>query len=166
MIRPLRFWPDPVLQTPCPPVDPADPAIAELAADMIETLYHAQGRGLAAPQVGVAARVFVTDVTWKDGTPAPRIFLNPRIVDHATTLATNDEACLSIPGIAIPVTRPDEIELEWQDPGGALRRDRFTGMSAVIMQHELDHLDGVVTFDRVEAADRDAYLRAYDEAQV
>lgn len=156
----IRLWPDPVLRRVCEPV--ADPAsVAQFAQDMLETMYAAPGRGLAAPQVGRALRLFVMDVAWKDGPPDPFICINPEIVDSAEARVTGGEACLSIPGVTAEVPRAPWIVLRWQTPDGAWEERRLDGAAAICAQHEYDHLDGLVTFDRVAPTARAALEAAY-----
>ncbi|SHI48199.1 peptide deformylase [Shimia gijangensis] len=145
---PILHWPDTRLATVCERVDRPS-AISQLAEKMLRTMYDAKGRGLAAPQVGVLARLFVMDPTWKDSAESPYVCINPQITDRSEELVTGEEACLSIPGISADVTRHAEITLWWQDVDSVWVEERLTGFAAVCAQHELDHLDGVVIFDRV-----------------
>lgn len=146
--------PDPRLRRVCTPVVRIDEGIRELAADMLETMYAAPGRGLAAPQVGITLRLFVVDTTWKEGTPNPRVFVNPVILDTSDTMATRTEGCLSIPGVPCDVTRPEEITLQWTDLDGAILTERLRGIDAVCVQHEFDHLNGRLCIDLVDEWDR------------
>ena len=162
-VLPILTWPDARLSTLCTPVD-AGEDIGALVADMFETMYAAPGRGLAAPQVGVLKRIFVTDTTWKEASGTPMVFVNPRITGQSEQRAGREEGCLSIPGITIEVERPAWVDLAWTDAEGTELAQRFDGFAAVCVQHELDHLDGIVTFDRVGPLDRrqaeDRYARA------
>ena len=156
-LRPILLWPDPRLAQACAPVDSPDPA---LIADLLDTMYHAGGRGLAAPQVGVLRRVFVVDVTWKEGPPTPCAFVNPVVIDESRDdLRSLDEQCLSIPDLPMPVLRPHRIALRWQSPDGAAMTADFEGIAARCILHELDHLDGRVILDH-QAPDRRAELDA------
>jgi peptide deformylase len=148
--RALVIHPDPRLRVTCTPVVEFDSHLATLAADMLDTVYQAQGRGLAAPQVGLTVRMFVTDVTWKKGAPDPHVFVNPSVIRASTGRQIYDEACLSIPGQSRRLARPAEVVLRYQDLTGAWHEDRFTGPAAVIVQHEADHLDGILILDRDE----------------
>jgi peptide deformylase len=144
----VRLWPDPVLSRVAGPV--TDLATAQvLAADMLDTMYHAQGRGLAAPQAGVSLRVFVMDATWKEGTPAPQVFVNPVILSRSDDVAVGPEGCLSIPDITTDIARATAIRLRWTDLDGASHEAGLTGFHAICAQHEIDHLDGIVTLDRL-----------------
>ncbi|WP_341368563.1 peptide deformylase [Yoonia sp. BS5-3] len=143
----LRFEGDPVLRTVCAPVTVFDPALADLISDMFATMYAAPGRGLAAPQVGVTGRIFVTDVTWKDQDPTPIAFVNPEIRGQADEVVIGTEACLSIPGRAFGVSRPVWVDARWQDAEGRAQEARLTGPQAICFCHELDHLNGVLITD-------------------
>lgn len=149
-LLPIRLWPDPVLSVPCGPAIP-DNATRALAGDMLETMYAAPGRGLAAPQVGHSLRLFVMDTTWREGTPAPRIVMNPQILWQSPQRITGPEGCLSIPGIVTQIERASEIRLRWSDLDGVVHDETLTGFAAICAQHEYDHLDGIVTFDRLDA---------------
>ena len=127
---------------------PVDLVDATLIEDLFDTVYHAKGRGLAAPQVGVLQRVFVVDVSWKDAAPAPWAFVNPVVTaESREDMRSMDEQCLSIPDLPMPVLRPYRIDLRWQTPEGETREGRFEGSAARCILHELDHLDGRVILD-------------------
>ena len=143
---PILTHPDPILRAVCTPV--AGDA-TRLARDMLDAMYAAPGRGLAAPQVGVTERLFVMDATWKEGLPDPRVFVNPEIVAREGRQA-NEEACLSIPGVPRRVARPARVTLEWDGAAGR-RREDFEGFAAACVCHEMDHLDGVLILDHPEA---------------
>lgn len=157
-VLPILRWPDPRLATPCAPVD-GD--VAQLAADLLETMYAAPGRGLAAPQVGVLKRLFVMDVAWKTGPPDPSVCINPTILWRSDEVAEGDEGCLSIPGISARVARAVAIRLAWTTLDGDRREADLTGFAAICAQHECDHLDGLVTFDRLSPGARAAALAEY-----
>ena len=147
-ILPILRWPDPRLSTLATPAA-ADDGALRLAQDMLDTMYAAEGRGLAAPQIGVLSRVFVMDANWKTGPRMPEIFLNPDIIWRSQTTAASPEACLSIPGPVTLVTRATEIILRWITPEGAIAAQKLIGFRAICAQHEIDHLDGIVTLDRL-----------------
>ncbi|MDK3020246.1 peptide deformylase [Pseudodonghicola flavimaris] len=148
-VLPILKWPDPRLSTVCSPVGAAVAPLQELIADMFDTMYAAPGRGLAGPQVGAMQRLFVMDVTWKEGARSPVVMIDPEILDRSPELVTGEEGCLSIPGITADVARPDWVVMAWTDATGARRQERLDGFAARCAQHELDHLDGRVTFDRL-----------------
>jgi len=150
-IRAVVQFPDPVLRVRCAPVVDIDDTLRALAADMLDTMYAAQGRGLAAPQVGLTTRLFVTDMGWKSGKPVPQIWINPEIVWASAGRQVYEEACLSIIGTARRLARPSRIALTWLDENGAAQQEQFTGVAAVIVQHETDHLNGVLMIDHPTA---------------
>ncbi len=143
----LRFDGDPVLRGVAVPVASFDAGLTTLISDMFETMYAAPGRGLAAPQVGVSSRVFVTDVTWKDAKRTPIVFVNPEITARAEETSIGTEACLSIPERAFDVARPVWVAARWRDAQGAGHEARFEGPQAICFCHELDHLNGVLITD-------------------
>lgn len=162
-LRAIVRWPDPHLSTACAPVAEITSDIVTLAQDMLETMYAAPGRGLAAPQVGVLLRVFVVDTEWKDARPDPQVFINPEVVARSASKAMQAEGCLSIPGVTVNVVRPDSICMQWTDLDGIEHEAAFSGFAAACVQHELDHLDGIVTLDRLNAEERAEVLADYDE---
>ena len=147
MTRPILEVPDPALRTVCAPVTRFDAALAALTEEMFAAMYAAPGRGLAAPQIGVLERVFVMDVTWKDGIHAPRVFINPEIVSADPVRVVNEENCLSIPRHPVQVARPQSVRMRWQDLQGRAQEETFEDTAAVIVQHERDHLDGILCTD-------------------
>lgn len=147
-VLPILRWPDPRLTMPCATAT-IGPALNRLAADMLDTMYAAPGRGLAAPQVGVSLRLFVMDTTWKEGIRSPVVAVNPQILWRSPGTVTGPEGCLSIPGPLPNVTRATEIDLSWTDLDGTPRHERLTGFAAICAQHEYDHLDGILTLDHL-----------------
>lgn len=150
-VLPILRWPDARLTQVC---EAACGDVSALSADLLDTMYAAKGRGLAAPQVAQMLRLFVMDMTWKEDAPTPRVFVNPEVVALSDDLEAGEEACLSIPGVAARVLRPAEILVRWTDLDGAGHEDRMTGFAARCVQHELDHLNGLVIFDRLSPAHR------------
>jgi len=150
----LRLWPDPVLSQNCERIDLSDPDLPTLIQDLLDTMYAAKGRGLAAPQIGVTKQVFVVDVSWKEGVRDPRIFINPRAVVGTGEDTTMDEQCLSIPDVPMPVTRNERVQLGFDTPDGSYVFATFEGMLARCIQHEFDHLKGTVIFDHQTPEDR------------
>lgn len=160
MLLPILRWPDPRLSQPCAPAL-LDADLRRLAADMLETMYAAPGRGLAAPQVGKLVRMFVMDVAWKTGTPEPMVFVNPDIEPFGDRV-TGPEGCLSIPGPVTEIARAAQVRVRWTDLDGRLQAATFTGFAAVCVQHEYDHLDGILTLDHLTP---EARVRAEAEVQ-
>ena len=160
MILPILRWPDPRLSTACAPAVLSD-GLRALAADMLETMYAAPGRGLAAPQVGALVRLFVMDVGWREGTPTPVVAVNPEILWSSDTRLVGPEGCLSIPGPTALVERADTVRLRWTGLDGQVHEELLAGMAAICAQHEHDHLDGVLVLDRLSPE-----ARAQAEAEV
>lgn len=153
-VLPIRIFGDPALRRVAEDA-PLDDRVRRLAADMIETMYDAPGRGLAAPQVGENLRLFVMDCHWKDGAPrSPTVFVNPSFVSRSEDEAVNEEGCLSIPGILVDVSRPAKVVMRWTDLDGGACEKTFEGFEAVCVQHEADHLDGVLCTDLASEADK------------
>lgn len=160
--REILLWPDPMLRRVCAPVAPDGLAVAaDLGGDLFETMYGAPGQGLAAPQVGIDARVCVIDTGWSDGAPDPVLLINPEIVAVGGDEEISEETCLSIPGAFMPVARPARVHLRWLDGDGAVEEGIFEGRAARIVLHELDHLDGIVITDKIvqDAAPADSRPR-------
>ena len=145
----VLVWPDARLRAWAEPVLVFDAALAQLADGLLQTMYAAPGRGLAATQVGVMRRLFVIDCGWKDGRPAPLVLINPTLVSASEQLVPFDEGCLSLPGLIARVARADAVTLSWQGLDGVRRQDRFTGFAATCVQHEIDHLDGILCIDHL-----------------
>ena len=147
-VLPVLIWPDPRLKMPCPPA-PVDDSTLTLARDMLDTMYAAEGRGLAAPQVGALLRLFVMDATWKSADRTPEVFINPEIIWRAPETTVGPEGCLSIPGVLTDVSRASSVILRWTTPDGAIAAQKLVGFRAICAQHEIDHLDGILTLDHL-----------------
>ncbi|MCR8724244.1 peptide deformylase [Frigidibacter sp. ROC022] len=159
-LRPIILHPDPRLKKPCEPVSIITPELKRLAEDMLETMYEAPGIGLAAPQVGVLSRLLVMDCVKDETAPQrPMVLFNPRITWVSEALNTYDEGCLSIPEQYAPVTRPAEVEVVWQDIDGREQTERFDGLWATCVQHEIDHLDGKLFIDYLTPLKRQLITR-------
>ena len=135
--------------------------LRSLAKNMLETMYVAEGRGLAAPQVGTLKRIFVMDATWKEGEGTPLVMINPTIMARDAARAVYAEACLSIPGLSIEIDRPAAVTVQWTSETGEIHMNDFDGAEARVVQHEMDHLNGVVTLDHISDAQRAALLADY-----
>ena len=160
-LREILRWPDPRLAQTCALVEEITPEIETLAADMLETMYAAPGRGLAAPQVGAMVRLFVMDTGWKEGKPDPLVCINPMLQEVSEERAEGEEGCLSIPGVMAAVSRPAQVQMVWTGLNSGRYVQSFTGFGAACAQHELDHLDGVVTFDHLDAEMRAQMIAEY-----
>lgn len=163
-VRPIIEIPDPRLREVSAPVAAVDDEVRALVADMFETMYAAPGIGLAAIQVGVARRVVTIDlqepeVEGGEGVRKPRAFVDPEIVEASDTLQTYNEGCLSIPEQYGEVTRPDRIRARWLDENGAAHEEELGGLMAICLQHEIDHLNGVLFTDHLSKLKRDMLLK-------
>lgn len=159
-VLPILKWPDARLTQRCAEVAQFDD-IRDLARDMLDTMYDAAGRGLAAPQVGVFQRLFVMDTGWKAGQSCPVVMINPDILWMSDTRLSGPEGCLSIPGIAPEVKRAERVRVRWTDLEGQVAEAELGGFAAVCVQHEFDHLDGIVTLMRLSPQARAAAEAAY-----
>ena len=150
--------PHPVLKTRAAAVETIDEALRRLVADMFETMYVAPGIGLAAPQVGVLKRVVVIDVA-EGEERRPMTLVNPEIVWRSEEVATAEEGCLSLPNQFADVTRPQAVRLRYRDEQGIERELAADGLLARCVQHEVDHLDGILFTDHLSALRRSMILR-------
>jgi len=146
-VLPILEWPDPRLSQRCAHVGQED--MRRLIADMFDTMYAAKGRGLAAPQVGVMKRLFVFDATWKDGEGTPMVMIDPVVMARERVPVMMEEMCLSVPGLAVPVERHKAVTMQWTDETGDIHMGDFDGAEARVIQHEFDHLNGMLHFDRI-----------------
>jgi peptide deformylase len=146
----VRRYGDPILRQKAQPVEAVTPEIRQALADMLETMYHQVGIGLAAPQVGISLRIILVD----DGPRGPRALINPAIVEQRGTIR-GEEGCLSIPGFFGEVERSEWVRVEALDAEGRPLTFEAKGLQARVIQHELDHLDGVLFIDRLPPVTRD-----------
>ena len=154
MILPIYLLGQPVLRKETENITADYPNLAELIDNMFQTMHNSDGIGLAAPQIGLAIRLFVIDATpmqedFPEIETAKKVFINPEIIDHSEETITYEEGCLSVPGIHEKVTRPSEVTVHYFDENFVEHTDKFTGFFARIVQHEYDHLEGHVFTDRV-----------------
>ncbi len=160
MILDIRLFGDPVLREKCAPITELDTEIRRLIDDLHETMYHADGVGLAAPQVGVPLRVFVYDV--RDPDVSPGVLVNPEIIE-AEGSVRDDEGCLSLPGLSEIVERNESILVRGLGDDGEPVEFRAEGILSRCIQHESDHLDGVLFLDRVSPLKRKMLLRKWQK---
>ncbi len=163
-ILPILEVPDPRLRVISTPVEAIDDGIRALVSDMFETMYDAPGIGLAAVQVGVAKRILVIDLQEQeddDGKPirTPRVFINPELSDPADELNVYSEGCLSVPDQYADVERPAAIQARWIDMDGVQHDERIEGLLATCLQHEMDHLEGILFIDHLSRLKRDMVLK-------
>jgi peptide deformylase len=166
MILTILRYPDPVLREAARPVERIDAGLRALATDMLETMRAAEGVGLAAPQVGVGLRLAVVEFNPEGGDDA-RALVNPVVVRRSRDRGTADEGCLSFPGVRTKIKRAARVTVSYQDMDGAEREAEVEGLAARAVQHELDHLDGVLFVDKADRAGKAAVrdeLAAMEEA--
>ena len=157
--RPILIHPDPRLRKRADPVGTVDAEIRRLAADMLETMYDAPGVGLAAPQVGVGARLLVMDCTRKDEERRPMVLIDPAVTWTSEETNTHEEGCLSIPEQYAEVIRPRRVRVSWTGLEGEPQEEEFDGLWATCVQHEIDHLDGKLFIDYLSPLRRQLITR-------
>lgn len=164
-VLPIYVAPHPVLKTKGEPVNTIDPKTRKLMDDMLETMYANDGIGLAAPQVGVSTRVIVMDLEQNPDAEgaekkgAPRFFVNPEIVWSSEEMRSYNEGCLSIPGQYADVERPDRVRVKYLDYDGKTQEEEVGGLFSTCIQHEIDHIDGVLFIDHLTSLKRDMLMR-------
>jgi peptide deformylase len=164
-LRDILIAPNPKLKSKAAPVEAVDDDLRRLVDDMLETMYAAPGIGLAAPQVGVMRRLIVLDVAGKGAPPAPMCLVNPEIVAHGEDKTVAEEGCLSLPEIYADVERHARVFVRFTDRDGNVREMDADGLLARCVQHELDHLDGVLFVDRLSALKRKMLMRKHAKLQ-
>jgi peptide deformylase len=163
-IRPLVILPDARLRQVSTPVGAIDDEIRTLAADMLETMYDAPGVGLAAIQVGVTKRIVTIDTSKDENARQPQVFIDPEIVWASEEKRVYDEGCLSIPEYYGEVERPDRVRVRFRDLDGETREIDADGLLATCIQHEIDHLDGVLFIDHLSKLKRDRVIKKFVKA--
>jgi peptide deformylase len=158
-ILPILVAPDPRLKAKAQKVEVVDDTIRTLIDDMLETMYDAPGIGLAAPQVGVLKRVIVLDVAGKDEPPAPMGLVNPEVIWESEETNVYEEGCLSLPTHYAEVERPAVVKVRYLDRDGKAHEVEADGLFATCVQHEIDHLDGVLFVDYISSLKRNIILR-------
>lgn len=148
----LTLYPDPVLRKKARPIEVFDEELRRLAQGMLARMRASKGVGLAAPQVGRRVRLLVWNTTGEAG--SDRILVNPQLVERSGPMTTYEEGCLSFPGIYAEVRRPDVCRVRFQDLDGGEHEERFCGFESRVVQHEYDHLEGVLLVDRMSPADK------------
>ena len=158
-ILPVIIAPDSRLKVICPSIDVVDDDVRRLMDDMVETMYRVPGIGLAAPQVGVHKRVIVIDATGKEKISAPMRLANPELICSSDELSTYEEGCLSLPEHYAEVTRPNQVRIRYLDYDGEIQETEAEGVLATCIQHEMDHLDGILFVDHISSLKRGIILR-------
>jgi peptide deformylase len=160
-IKPLIILPDPVLRQLSKPVERVDAPLRKLADDMLETMYDAPGIGLAAIQIGEPLRMLVIDLAKEGEPPAPHVFVNPEILESVDARSVYEEGCLSIPDYYAEVERPAAVRVEYLDREGKEQEIMAEGLMATCLQHEIDHLNGVLFIDHISKLKRDMVVKKF-----
>ena len=164
-IRPLLTLPDPRLRAVSEPLTGVDAETRRLVEDMFDTMYEAPGIGLAAIQIGVPKRVVTMDLARKEEEGRkPQVFINPEILDSASQMSVYEEGCLSIPDIHEDVERPAKVRVRYRDLQWRVREVEADGLLATCLQHEIDHLNGVLFIDHISKLKRDRILKKFVKA--
>ena len=163
-LLPIIETPDPLLRRISKPVEAVDDDLRKLIADMFDTMYAAPGIGLAAIQVGVPKRVLVIDLQEPEeegGDPVrdPKVFINPEILEASDTFQVYSEGCLSVPDQYAEVERPDRVRARWLDEKGETHEEELDGLLGICLQHEMDHLEGILFIDHLSRLKRDMVLK-------
>lgn len=164
-LREILIVPDPRLKKECAPVEKVDDEIKTLLDDMLETMYAAPGIGLAAPQIGVMKRVVVMDVSDDKEKPEPLKLINPEIIWESEDTSVYQEGCLSIPEQYADVERPAEVGMRYMDENGETHEIEADGLLATCIQHEIDHLDGILFTDYLSALKRNMIIKKVQKLQ-
>ena len=151
--------PDPRLKLVSQPIGEVDASLRRFMTDMVETMYAENGIGLAAIQVGVPKRVIVMDIARQDDPPAPRYFVNPEILWASEEIVPYEEGCLSVPEIYDEVERPAQVKIRYQTYNGETVEEDAEGLFAVCIQHEMDHLEGVLFIDHLSRLKREQAIK-------
>tara|TARA_Y100001970_G_scaffold293830_1_gene443651 strand:- start:34983 stop:35642 length:660 start_codon:yes stop_codon:yes gene_type:complete len=141
------------LRTNAERISKADQSIREMAKNMLQSMYFAKGIGLAAPQIGISKQLIVIDLNLEEAATPPVVLINPEIISVGASLNTYEEGCLSIPGIYLDVVRPSTVKIKYRDEMGRPRKMNSDGLLARCIQHEIDHLNGVLFVDKVSDKD-------------
>ena len=162
-VKPLIILPDPLLRQVSKPVERVDAPLLSFAQDMLDTMYHAPGIGLAAIQVGEPIRLVVIDLAKEGEPPAPQIFINPEIVASGDDVNIHEEGCLSIPDYYAEVERPGSVTVRYLDKEGKQRELAADGLLATCLQHEIDHLNGKLFIDYLGPLKRQMITRKMEK---
>jgi peptide deformylase len=159
--KPLVLLPDPILRESSRPVERVDDELRRFADDMLETMYDAPGIGLAAVQVGEPIRLLVIDVSKEDEPKNPQVFINPEVVATGDEVSTYEEGCLSIPDYYAEVERPATVTVNYLDRNGKENMVTADGVFATCLQHEIDHLNGILFIDHISKLKRDMVVKKF-----
>jgi peptide deformylase len=164
-VREIIRLPDPILRKKARPFERVDDETRQLAADMLETMYEAPRIGLAAPQVAVSRRLIVIDIAREDEPKSPIVMVNPEILSLDGEPRVHEEGCLSISDIYAEIERPGQCRVRYIDEAGALQELDCEGLMSTVVQHEIDHLDGILFVDHLSRLRRDRLVKKFLKAQ-
>jgi len=160
-IFPILTLPDPLLRKKAKPVERVDDELRRLMDDMLATMYDAPGIGLAAPQIGISRRLIVMDPAKEEAPKTPLIMVNPEIVDRSEEMRIHEEGCLSIPDFTAEIERPAKARVAFLDRAGRKQEKELEGIWSTLVQHEIDHLNGVLFIDYLSRLKRDMVVRKF-----
>jgi peptide deformylase len=160
-IKPLIILPDPLLRQVSAPIETVNAELLKLADDMLETMYDAPGIGLAAIQIGEPRRLLVIDLAKEGEPPAPHVFINPEVLQSSDQRSVYEEGCLSIPDYYAEVERPASVRVKYLDRDGKQQEIEAEGLMATCLQHEIDHLNGVLFIDHISKLKRDMVVKKF-----
>jgi peptide deformylase len=160
-VLPILKIPDPVLRKKAKPVERVDAELRRLMDDMLATMYEAPGIGLAAPQVGVLRQLIVMDPAKDEAPKSPIVMVNPEILERSEEMRVHDEGCLSIPDFTAEIERPAKTRVSYIDPQGKKQEAKLEGIWSTLVQHEIDHLNGVLFIDYLSRLKRDMVVRKF-----
>ena len=159
MLRKILIEPDPILRKKCEPLEKVDKEIKKLMDDMLETMYAAPGIGLAAIQVGILKRLVVIDISKAEEKKNPIFLINPQIIHKSKKTSVYEEGCLSLPGQFAEIERPAECTLKYVDYNGREKELKAEGLLATCVQHEVDHLNGILFIDYLSKLKKDMIIK-------
>jgi peptide deformylase len=163
-VRDILILPDKRLRQVSKPIAKIDAATRKLVEDMFETMYEAPGIGLAAIQIGEPKRIVTMDLAKKDEPKEPQVFINPELIKESDDKNTHEEGCLSIPEYYEEVSRPAQVKVRYLDLDGKTHEIEADGLLATCIQHEIDHLDGVLFIDHISKLKRDRVIKKFIKA--
>jgi peptide deformylase len=160
-IRPILTLPDPLLRKRGKPVERVDDELRRLIDDMFATMYDAPGIGLAAPQIGISRRLIVMDPAKEEAPKTPLVMVNPKILERSAEMRVHEEGCLSIPDFTAEVERPAKTRVAYIDREGEPHEAELDGIWSTLVQHEIDHLNGVLFIDYLSRLKRDMVVKKF-----
>jgi peptide deformylase len=164
-ILPIITIPEPILRKTAEAVERVDPALLALAEDMLATMYDAPGIGLAAPQIGISRRLIVMDPSRDEDPKEPLVMINPVILERSVEMRSHEEGCLSIPDFTAEIERPAITRVGYIDPAGRQQETTLEGLWSTLVQHEIDHLNGVLFIDYLSRLKRDMVVKKFSKAK-